>query len=70
MKKGELTGTGKKTIGVREIFRNNSFEFFECNNCKTVYPEIEGQIKCNGEAITKCPWCRPDSRPWLFGRGE
>jgi len=46
------------------------FSFFVCIDCGTMYrkDEVHG-IQCNGASITKCPWCRPDSKPWKNGRG-
>lgn len=49
---------------------------YKCEDCKTSYPEFipgkeldEGLAWCNGHQITLCPWCRPDSQPWKWGRG-
>jgi hypothetical protein len=53
--------------------------FFQCVDCKTSYPQLTVYdwktmnhrlaIKCNGEEIVFCPWCRSDSQPWKYGRG-
>lgn len=41
----------------------------ECVTCGTTYPVMDGKTWCNSHIITKCPWCRPDSKPWQNGRG-
>ena len=43
--------------------------YVECVDCETRFPDIDGEIKCNGCSIYKCPWCREDSKPWRNGRG-
>ncbi len=76
MKTGRLTA--------REVGRHDH-EHYGCVDCGTLFPVLidwdngvgaVGQswnevraIKCNGHAITVCPWCRPDSKPWENGRG-
>lgn len=40
-----------------------------CKDCKTEYIIHNNNIMCNGHKITKCPWCREDSKPWRDGRG-
>lgn len=40
-----------------------------CMTCHVSYPEINGQIRCNGHVIDLCPTCRVDSAPWKNGRG-
>ena len=42
---------------------------WQCVDCGTLYPVLIGRIRCNGTTIYLCPWCRPDSRPWRYGRG-
>jgi len=61
---GKLIEIGIKTYGLQK------YNFFECEDCKTIYPEMCGKIICNGHIIDQCPWCRPDSRPWTNGRGQ
>ena len=39
--------------------RWNWDKHFECITCETRYPVIFGKIMCNGDAITKCPFCTP-----------
>lgn len=34
------------------------FMMYRCDKCGTEFPEINGNIMCNGHKITKCPWCR------------
>lgn len=46
------------------------YTMYECEECVTRFPEINGNIMCNGHKITKCPWCRKDSKPWHYGRGK
>lgn len=51
--------------------------WMKCVDCGTQYPileymdngEIKEGIRCNGHTIELCPWCRPDSMPWMHGRG-
>jgi len=45
------------------------YNYFACADCKTEFPQIGGEIRCNGHNIAQCPWCRPDSKPWTDGRG-
>ncbi len=47
---------------------------YECVDCHTTYPmnhdiKVKEKASCNGHKISLCPWCRPDSKPWLAGRG-
>lgn len=49
---------------------------YYCIDCNTIYPPVGsvaasvlGLAMCNGHPINVCPWCRPDSRPWMNGRG-
>ena len=67
--------TGRLTA--REVGRHDH-EHYGCVDCDTLYPVLVDydedwnetrEIKCNGHAITLCPWCRPDSEPWKNGRG-
>lgn len=44
-------------------------DWVQCVDCKTDFPILKGRPSCNGHAIEKCPWCRPDSAPWKDGRG-
>lgn len=37
----------------------NRMEFYQCTGCKTEFPVINGEIRCNGQAITECPFCGP-----------
>jgi hypothetical protein len=46
------------------------WDYYKCANCSTSFPEIDGEIRCNGHAIELCPWCRADSAPWRKGRGR
>ena len=42
-----------------------------CEDCNTVFEvKLDGKIRCNGTIIQLCPWCRPDTRPWQYGRGD
>ena len=50
--------------------------YYSCVDCGTIYPAAEGLVAeiselamCNGYSIKLCPWCRPDSKPWMKGRG-
>jgi len=40
-----------------------------CIDCGTEYLHLDNKTICNGKEITRCPWCRPDSKPWTNGRG-
>lgn len=51
------------------IVKGEPEHYFMCKECKTVFPMIDGEIKCNGYITDQCPWCRPDSKPWTYGRG-
>ena len=57
-----VTITGNSSQGFVDIVA--------CPECKTEFHTSHGLIKCNGRAITWCPWCSPDSKPWAYGRGE
>ena len=43
---------------------------YTCETCQTSYPVIDGEIRCNGHVVDRCPWCRTDSAPWKNGRGS
>lgn len=58
----EYGGTGKS--GIVE------YDYMRCVDCGEEYPIVRGAAMCNGHTINKCPYCRPDSVPWKFGRGE
>ena len=62
-KQQTLINIGIKKYGLEMI------GFFKCQYCGVEYPVIDSQIKCNGYAITECPWCRLDSQPYQNGRG-
>lgn len=65
-----MNSSGKLiSVGIK-MSCNKRTEFFACVDCKTEYPRyFYGSIMCNGHVITKCPWCRTDSKPWYKGRG-
>ena len=44
--------------------------FYQCSDCKTEYPVLQGVISCNNRAINDCPWCKNTSKPWQDGRGR
>ena len=54
------------------IIRGQKFPNFRtCDTCQTIFPILRyGVAWCNGQVINRCPWCRPDSRPWKAGRGK
>lgn len=66
-KKGSLVYDGHGYIITGSRFSWSSF--FKCSDCVTTFPEIDGEIRCNGQHISLCPWCREDSQPWKGGRG-
>ena len=45
---GRLECTGYRFLG------KATYEYWECVDCQTTYPVIDGVISCNGRAITKC----------------
>ena len=63
MLKGEL-----KHIGAKR-YAYETADNYQCVDCKTDFPLIDGVIRCNGAEIMLCPWCRDDSTPWQNGRG-
>ena len=62
-KTGYLTFEGPKPLGIE------TYNWWKCVDCQTLYPEIHGRPSCNHVGLTKCPWCCPDSKPWTNGRG-
>lgn len=47
------------------------YEILECVDCKTQYTRLPGSLlTVNGHTTGRCPWCRPDSAPWKYGRGR
>jgi len=47
--------TGKLiNIGVHPLGINAQFEFWECLDCGTRYPQINGRITCNDKVISRC----------------
>lgn len=63
-KTGRLVYDGQRNLGI------HSFEWMKCVDCLSVYPLINGVASCNRTSISLCPWCRPDSRPNCYGRGN
>lgn len=59
-------------IGIRPYGWGERYAFYECAECKTLYrgADRHGMAHCNGVVIAACPWCRPDSTPWRWGRGS
>lgn len=64
VRRGELVEDGVKALGME-----GGFLWFRCLDCGTTFPMIGGLIMCNGHSIAVCPWCRPDTKPWIAGRG-
>lgn len=62
-KTGILKYIGKRKLGFL------TYPYFRCVDCASEYPQINGAPKANGHWISKCPWCRGDSRAWSNGRG-
>lgn len=64
----------EKTGVLRYIGRyklaHQMYDYFRCVDCGTEFPQIGGSASCNGRKIARCPWCRPDSKPWTAGRGN
>jgi hypothetical protein len=61
---GTLNYAGTSSYGLQvELSR------VRCNACGTEFPLIKGTIRCNGQVIEECPWCRPGSMLWTAGRG-
>lgn len=69
-----MTTATEKTGVLRYIGRfklaRQVYDYFRCVDCGTEFPEIDGSASCNGHKISRCPWCRPDSKPWTAGRGK
>ena len=61
---GVLKPVGRRMLGVLD-----SYDYWRCSDCGTFYPKIDGTVKCNGQPIGACPWCRQNSAPWTNGRG-
>ena len=53
---GHLSNIGYHYLG------NTQYRFFRCNDCQTLYPEIDGRIRCNQRAIEVCPFCSLQTR--------
>lgn len=34
--------------------------FVACIDCTTIFPVIDGDVRCNGFTISMCPWCSDD----------
>lgn len=56
MKTGELKDIGIHHLGM------TTYKYYECVDCKTVYPVIRGWPSCNGNRISKCPYCKPQPK--------
>lgn len=61
-KTGTLKAVGNRRLGLAIYY------YWMCIDCGTEFPDAETQ--CNGHQIGRCPWCRPDSKPWVNGRGK
>ena len=46
-------------------------EYFKCVDCDAGFAKgpLNNYILCNQNKITVCPWCRPDTKPNMYGRG-
>ena len=65
-KTGKLIFESRKPLGL-----DAAQDYYECVDCHTLYRKPDNQpIQCNGHNIALCPWCRPDSKPWINGRGK
>ena len=65
----ETTGT-LRYVFTKRLGDSPRFDWYECDDCETLFRTEGGQMRCNGHVISVCPWCRPDSEPWKNGRGE
>lgn len=45
---GTLRDKGVRPYGLTQ------YRFYECIKCGTNYPVMGGEIRCNGQALTKC----------------
>ena len=65
-KTGKLQYVGQGRLGAVMYY------WSECVDCKTTYPSSDEAMSpsCNGHRISLCPFCRPDSAPWKYGRGR
>ena len=57
VKTGKLVGIGRHSLGAA------SYVYFRCVDCGTEYPctKKNGLPRCNGAAIRRCPFCRPQA---------
>lgn len=68
-KTGRLVYDGRANLGT------TAYEWMKCVDCHSIYPIIAYPLlgeraSCNRTPITLCPWCRPDSSPNCYGRGN
>ena len=56
--KGALVSIGWHRLGMHDWD-----EYFKCLDCNTVYPVIDGYPSCNGEKLSKCPYCKERELP-------
>lgn len=68
LRKGSQMAGDLKSIGVHKLGQDNC-EYYQCVDCCTEYPRIDGAVQCNGHPIELCPWCRTDTKEWQNGRG-
>lgn len=57
---GELHHIGRRSLGLE------TYHYYQCADCGTEYQAINGRydnIRCNGFAITHCPWCCEAGNP-------
>lgn len=53
---GKLVYAGYHPLGLY------GHHWYRCLTCKTEYPRIGFDIRCNGRPITRCPYCAPEKR--------
>ena len=65
VKTGKVIDLGPGMYGTRRV------NMVKCGDCNTTFIGFPNMFRCNGHnMLDRCPWCRPDSRPWGMGRGE
>lgn len=74
MTSGRLIDKGWSRLSGQPVY------VFQCVDCQANYTAlhtwaangewIRGPLTVNGYATHLCPWCRPDSAPWKYGRGR
>lgn len=57
--RGHLVETDQ-SIWPKEGHQTQVDGYVSCVDCSTIYPIIDGDVRCNGFTISMCPWCSND----------